>query len=402
MSPKRTFQRGDGSVRPASISASASSSAARRAVPGASTTAGSSLGREERLAGPRFGARRQPRSGRRAPRARSVRGSFVVCIEAAPVAPQPLRRVARSLVLEFERRIRQHSRIGRRRRTVARSASGRSARRAISASGRPSTRSETPVWSRCFVIPPRKNGKPGAEQQARVDVGRVGRRRPPRAGAAISSAIASSAASRDLVDARGACSPRRPAPRRRRAPRAPARAGSGRGRRRASSRARGSRRAGRPSASRTDGAIGSPSRRIASSVSSTVFPCSIASISTRRHPRQHAVDDEAGRVADEHAALAQLRGHRPRRSRASRRRSRGVRISSTSGISATGLKKCMPTSRSGWRGRRPSRSPRARTCSSRARSPARTTASSSAKTSFFTSSSSKTASSTRSQSAKPS
>ena len=75
---------------------------------------------------------------------------------------------------------------------------------------------------------------------------------------------------------------------------------------------RGSRRVGPTICRRTDGAIGSPRRSTASSVSSTVFPCSSASIKHRRRPAQDSVHDEGRRIADEHAALAQLSGHVPR------------------------------------------------------------------------------------------
>ena len=83
MRPQSTFHRGDGAVSPASISASAASSARRRAVPGARPVAGSSLGR-------RNGSPAQP-SARWAASARAssasgviVDCSVVVCIAAAP------------------------------------------------------------------------------------------------------------------------------------------------------------------------------------------------------------------------------------------------------------------------------------------------------------------------------
>ena len=64
-------------------------------------------------------------------------------------------------------------------------------------------------------------------------------------------------------------------------------------------------------------------------------------------PGQHPVDDERGRVVDEHAALAELAGRRPRRSTSVTSSVAGVRTTSTSGRTATGLKKCRPTTRSG-------------------------------------------------------
>ena len=79
-----------------------------------------------------------------------------------------------------------------------------------------------------------------------------------------------------------------------------------------------------------------------------------------------------------------------------------VRISSTSGITATGLKKWTPTSRSGWARSAPISVTDREDVFVASTQSSRTTASSSAKTCFFTDSSSKTASSTRSQSSKPS
>ena len=83
MRPQSTFHRGDGAASPASISASAASSARRRAVPGARPVAGSSLGR-------RNGSPAQP-SARWAASARAASASGVIvdcsvvaCIAAAP------------------------------------------------------------------------------------------------------------------------------------------------------------------------------------------------------------------------------------------------------------------------------------------------------------------------------
>ena len=119
------------------------------------------------------------------------------------------------------------------------------------------------------------------------------------------------------------------------------------------------------------------------------------------HPRQEAVDDEAGRVVHEHRPLAEPVGDRPR-GREGSVVGLGVLISSTSGISATGLKKCMPSSRSGCS------SPSAIAVTESAEvfvastHSAGTTSSSSRKTCRLTSSSSKIASIAKSQSSKPS
>ena len=70
-----------------------------------------------------------------------------------------------------------------------------------------------------------------------------------------------------------------------------------------------------------------------------------------------------------HARLRELARQLRTRSRASASLVAGVRTSSTSGMSATGLKKCMPT----LGAQSPSRRPRATRCSSRGCSPASTT-----------------------------
>ena len=75
----------------------------------------------------------------------------------------------------------------------------------------------------------------------------------------------------------------------------------------------------------------------------------------------------------------------------------GVRISSSSGIIATGLKKCIPTSRSGCSRSAPISVTESDDVFVAKMHSGETIASSSPKTCFFTASSSNTASSTRSQ-----
>ena len=245
--------------------------------------------------------------------------------------------------------------------------------------------------------PAEEEREAGAEQQARVDV---------RGGAddALLEQVRDLVGHRlehrfaDLLDR-----PRRVAGdvdlvARRRSRRASARAGTGPGRRRASSRARGSRPAGRPSASsdRRRHRHPQPEHRLVRLLDRVAVLERVHQHA--RHAGQHAVDDESGRVRDEDAALARASPRRPRRSRASRRRSRGVRIDLDERHQRDRVEEVHADEPLGMlRGPRPSRSPRARTCSSRGRTRARTTASSSAKTSCFTSISSNTASSTRSQ-----
>ena len=67
----------------------------------------------------------------------------------------------------------------------------------------------------------------------------------------------------------------------------------------------------------TDGAIGSPSRehRLVRLLDGVAVLERLHQ--DARHAREHPVDDEAGRVAHEHGALAEPRRRRPRRSRAS-------------------------------------------------------------------------------------
>ena len=62
---------------------------------------------------------------------------------------------------------------------------------------------------------------------------------------------------------------------------------------------------------------------------------------------QHPVDDEAGRVVAADRRLAERRAELERASRRSSSDVRSARTISTSGISGAGLKKCMPTARSG-------------------------------------------------------
>ena len=98
--------------------------------------------------------------------------------------------------------------------------------------------------------------------------------------------------------------------------------------------------------SRTDGAIGSPRRedRLVGLVDRVAVFEGVHQHG--RHPRQHAVDHEAGCVPDEDGALAEpVVGSQAVASVTSS--VAWVRISSTSGSTATGLKKCMPTSRCG-------------------------------------------------------
>ena len=80
----------------------------------------------------------------------------------------------------------------------------------------------------------------------------------------------------------------------------------------------------------------------------------------------------------------------------------GVRTSSTSGSTATGLKKCIPTTRSGCSRSAPISVTESEDVFVARTHSGETTRSSSAKTSFFTAISSNTASSTRSQPAKTS
>ena len=136
------------------------------------------------------------------------------------------------------------------------------------------------VWSRCFVIPPRKNGIAGAEDQARVDLGRgrddaVLEDVPRLVGERLEDLHV------DLVDARAVVARARAAGTRRpRACAASARAGSARGRRRGASASTWFATRGPTIASSADGGIGMPSWSAASSVSSKVEPLSSACIST--------------------------------------------------------------------------------------------------------------------------
>ena len=92
---------------------------------------------------------------------------------------------------------------------------------------------------------------------------------------------------------------------------------------------------------RTDGAIGRPSRRTASSVSSTVFPWSSASVITDPwRPRSRLTTNPGA----SRTSTPRLRSF-PVTSHAVASVTSfvcGVRTSSTSGSTATGLKKCMP------------------------------------------------------------
>ena len=157
-------------------------------------------------------------------------------------------------------------------------AGGRSAARRRSE--RPTTAPRRRVWSRCGVIPPRKNGQP-APSSRHVSTSAASATTPSSSRCRISSAIASSTRLRDLLDR-----PRRVArdddlarcPRRVRQRRREREAVADRPR--ASSRARGSRRAGRRSGAAPTAPSACRARAIASSVSSTVLPCSSASMST--------------------------------------------------------------------------------------------------------------------------
>ena len=104
-----------------------------------------------------------------------------------------------------------------------------------------------------------------------------------------------------------------------------------------------------------------------------------------RHPRQHAVDDEARRVVDEDrracaAFVADVRDGRER----DVVRLGAARTTSTSGISATGLKKCIPTTRSGRRSSDAMSVTESDDVFVASTHSARTTSSSSANTCFFT------------------
>ena len=98
--------------------------------------------------------------------------------------------------------------------------------------------------------------------------------------------------------------------------------------------------------SSTDGAIGSPSRRIASSVSSTVFPCSTASISTVVIRVSTRLTMKAGASAERTGRLRSCLTVSQTVARVASSVS-AARITSTSGRTATGLKKCIPATRSG-------------------------------------------------------
>ena len=115
---------------------------------------------------------------------------------------------------------------------------------------------------------------------------------------------------------------------------------------------------------------------------------------------EEAVHDECGRVAHEDAGLAELLRHRPR---GRERRVVGhaaCERARRAGSTATGLKKCMPTTRSGCSRSAPISVTESDDVFVARTHSAETTRSSSAKTSFFTAISSNTASSTRSQPAK--
>ena len=145
-------------------------------------------------------------------------------------------------------------------------------------------------------------------------------------------------------------------------------------------------------ASSTDGAIGRPSLSIDSSVSSTVLPCSRASMSTDVMRVSTRLTTKPGASPTTTARLRNCFVSSHAVASASSLVA-SVRTISTSGMTATGLKKCSPTS-----------APIAATESddvfvARMQS-SPTTPRSSAKTCCFTVSSSKTASSTRSQPAR--
>ena len=149
---------------------------------------------------------------------------------------------------------------------------------------------------------------------------------------------------RDLLDGARVGPPRRRSRRdRRRSSRASARGGTDPGTPRSASRARGSRRAGRPSgeARRAPSAGRAHDPRIG--LLDRVAALERAD-DDARHARQEPVDDERRRVAARAPASCRACAPRRRRSRARRRSSPVCGSSSTSGISATGLKKCMPTS----------------------------------------------------------
>jgi hypothetical protein len=142
----------------------------------------------------------------------------------------------------------------------------------------------------------------------------------------------------------------------------------------------------------TEGAIGRPSRRIASSASSGSVPRSSASRTTAIRRVRTRLTTKAGASC---TSTGRLRSCSAKDQAVARARSSvsGMRTSSTSGSSATGLKKWMPRSAPISETERldvfVARTASGSVCSR-----------SSAKTRFLVSSSSKTASSTRSQSPK--
>ena len=212
----------------------------------------------------------------------------------------------------------------------------------------PKRRCESPIWSRCFVIPPRKNGQPAP------------RRSPVSTSAAsVTTPSSSNGGSRPLPP-RGrprrsapscAARPRpRRAPRRPRSRRARARAGSDRDsvvhpfehviRDARADHLQQDRRRHRH-AERHD-------RLVDLLDGSAVLDCVH---DHARHAGQHAVDDEARSVVDEDRSLAQLLAEAHTVASATSSVS-AARTTSSSGISATGLKKCMPaTARDGQVGR---------------------------------------------------
>ena len=188
----------------------------------------------------------------------------------------------------------------------------------------------------------------GAEDQARIDLAR--RRHdalvehvPRLVGERLEDAL------EDLVlGAPVVAGDRRRPSRRSRSSRASARAETGRGTRRGACGARGSRPAGRPWRGAPTGGIGSPSRNAAASVSSNVLPFSSACMRTDDWRVSSRLTTKAGASLTSTPRLPSF--FVTSQAVASVTSSvAGARTSSTSGSTATGLKKCMPTTRSGCR-----------------------------------------------------
>src|SRR5438874_450753 len=149
----------------------------------------------------------------------------------------------------------------------------------ISANVCPKRRSDMPIWSRCFVIPPRKNGQP-APRSRPVSTSAASGTTLSSSRRWVSSATASSTSSTICSPDRGAWSTTTGSP-----PSASdARAGES-GNRSGKASCMRSRTwfatRGPTICKRTEGAIGIPSDITASSTSSTGVPCSIASMITR-------------------------------------------------------------------------------------------------------------------------